>query len=65
MSHYLVHMSLSQLEKYLREIPVITPTSPEKRTVLLLGGSKGNYLRRQTSQVKILFLNLRMAISCC
>ena len=44
-------MSLSQLEKYLRESLVITPTTPQKQTVILVSGSKGNYLKRQTSRI--------------
>ena len=41
-------MSLSQLEKYLRENPVIAPTTLQKRTVILVSGSKGNYLKRHS-----------------
>ena len=44
-------MSLSQLEKYLRENPVIAPTTPQKRTVILVSGSKGNYLKRHISRI--------------
>ena len=44
-------MSLLQLEKYLRENPVITPTTPQKRTVNLVSGSKGNYLKRQINRI--------------
>ena len=48
---YFVHMSLSQLEKYLRENPVIAPTTPQKWTVILVSGSKGNYLKRHISRI--------------
>ena len=58
-------MSLSQLEKYLRENPVIAPTTPQKRTVILVSGSKGNYLKRHISRIhpeKKSFLNQRVAV---
>ena len=46
MINYFVHTSLSQLEKYLRESPVIAPTTPQKRIGILVSGSKGNNLKR-------------------
>ena len=46
-------MSLSQLEKYLRENPVIAPTTPQKRTVILVSGSKGNYLKRHICRIHL------------
>ena len=39
-------MSLSQLQKYLKENPVTVPSTNQKRTLIIVSDSKGKYLKR-------------------
>ena len=45
-------MSISRLEKYLRDDPVVLPSGNQDRQVIVVSDSKGKYLQRQIQNIR-------------